>query len=78
MCQQRRDSSGGIPSLDNVLLISPSWDLTQSWLYCGRATERLGLVTHISYGGRMTVVFRHSQHQAGASVLCTYTVLAAT
>merc|ERR1711874_132266 len=29
-----RASSGGLPSLDNVLLISPGWDLTKSWLYC--------------------------------------------
>ena len=67
-----------VPSLDNVLLISPGWDLTKSWLYCGPATERLGLVTHISYGGRMTVVYRHSQAWPAAAVHCTYSVISTT
>ena len=52
--------------------------MTKSWLYCGPATERLGLVTHISYGGRMTVVYRHSQAWPAAAVHCTYSVMSTT
>jgi len=75
MFMQRSDSTGSIPNLDNVLLISPSWDFTKSFVYCGRATERLGLVTHISHCGRMTVIYRHSKpSNTSPSFSCTYLV----
>ena len=59
-CKLSQDMSP--TTMENVLIIAPTWQFTRSWysllqvqvctvhcrVYCGRATERLGTITHLS------------------------------
>ncbi|XP_023345236.1 uncharacterized protein LOC111714375 [Eurytemora carolleeae] len=47
-----------IPTWSDILIISSTWKFTDSRVYCGQATDRLGYVHHISTCNRMALVFR--------------------
>eukprot|EP00090_Calanus_glacialis_P043392 TRINITY_DN76819_c0_g1_i1.p1 TRINITY_DN76819_c0_g1~~TRINITY_DN76819_c0_g1_i1.p1 ORF type:complete len:195 (-),score=42.29 TRINITY_DN76819_c0_g1_i1:95-679(-) len=61
----------------NVLIISPTWQFTKSWVYCGRATDRLGAITHISTCNKMAVIYRaDSKDLTGlGEFTCSYQVV---
>merc|ERR1719474_1693996 len=59
------DKAGTIPSWNTVLIISPTWQFTKSWVYCGQATNRLGPITHISTCNKMAVIYRADNMDQG-------------
>eukprot|EP00091_Calanus_sinicus_P007432 TRINITY_DN18495_c0_g1_i1.p1 TRINITY_DN18495_c0_g1~~TRINITY_DN18495_c0_g1_i1.p1 ORF type:complete len:198 (-),score=53.35 TRINITY_DN18495_c0_g1_i1:102-695(-) len=71
------DSSGSTPAWSNVLIISPTWQFTKSWVYCGRATDRLGAITHISTCNKMAVIYRadNKDNTEQGEFTCSYQVI---
>jgi len=63
--------SQGEVNMDNVLIIAPTWQFTRSWVYCGRATERLGTISHLSTCNKMAIIYK-GDGGAGGEVDCRY------
>jgi len=67
-----RLSQGDI-DMDNVLIIAPTWQFTRSWVYCGRATDRLGTISHLSTCNKMAIIYKGGGG-VGGEVDCRYRV----
>ena len=63
-----------MPAWSTVLIISPTWQFTKSWVYCGQATTRLGTITHISTCNKMAVIYRADTRDQG-EFTCSFHVI---
>ena len=44
--EQEKDPSGKIPTWSDLLIISPTWQFSKSWVYCGEVTKRYSAHKH--------------------------------